>query len=71
MVSLQERFDRQFPVTWQPLGHVQIDVAVLELPGLDVRHRFPPQIIGQRGCLWVHVDEHETAQTLDPGLRQG
>ena len=54
----------------QPLGHVQIDVAILELPRVDVRLRFGTEILGERGRIRIHVDEHETAEQLDLRLRQ-
>src|SRR5262249_49911644 len=54
----------------KPLGNVQIDVAILELPCIDVRLGRGAQVISERGRLRVHVDEHESSEYLDSRLRQ-
>ena len=70
VIGLHERFHVQLPVGRDRFVNMAVHVAVLELPGLDMRHKFRAEILRQRRRGLIHVDEYEPAQALDPGLWQ-
>src|SRR3546814_5991734 len=57
VVRLKKRVDRELPVAWQTLGDVQIDVAVFQLPRIDMRLGFLAEIIATRRRSEEHTSE--------------
>ena len=49
---------------------MEVDVAVLQLPGRQVRQSFGPKVFRKRWGGRIHVDPDEPAEHLDPRFRQ-
>src|SRR3546814_10981001 len=47
-----------------------IEVAVFQLPRIDMGLGFLAEIIAKRRRVGIHVDEHEAAESFDAHLRQ-
>jgi hypothetical protein len=69
VVGFDERLQGCLPIAGQLLRHVEIDVALGEVPvGEMLAHR--RHIVGKRLCLLVRVQEDETAPRLHPHFGQ-
>ncbi len=69
VVRLAERLLGDLPVAGQYLLHMTLDVAVFEIPALEVLRKVAHEV-GERARVGVGVDEHETAPRVDLRLWQ-
>ena len=70
VIGFVEGFLVEFPVRGDALLDVAEDIAVLQLPCLEVGQCFSAEVILKAGRVGIHVDENEAAERGHLGLRE-
>src|SRR5437868_15202345 len=64
VIALKERFKRQLPVARKFFEHMQVNVAILEFPLIDMRLGLFSKIFRQRSGVGIEIYENETAEAF-------